>query len=200
MLAACLLWSACASTDLIRKESVDVAIEHILQSIDQAIDLAHAQHAASGMDLEVTKVSVLLQTAISKDAGQDVTVSVLEIEAGESEEFTQAVTLTLEPPKTSDGTESTPAEPAHPRLVRDLHKGIDAAFLAARGAHTGLLRLHPDGIPLEAKTIQVAISFTVTTSGEGLPTISILGVNLTATRSKVRVHTVTMSFEPSSDQ
>lgn len=192
---ALILLTACVSgRSYEKKESADVAVEHILQSIDQAIDIAYARHGAD-LGLEITEVSVLLETVVDRSAGQDVTLSVVEIEATDEKSFTQSLTLTLDPPQKASGEAPTIARSAHPTLVKDLGEGIDAAILAARAAKQGLERLHPDGIPLETKKIKVAVSFSLTTTGEGLPSISILGISLTADRSKQRIHTITMSFE-----
>ncbi|MEM6797752.1 MAG: trypco2 family protein [Acidobacteriota bacterium] len=171
-----------------------MALEHIMESVDLAIENVYSEHKGS-LDLEIKSVSILLETVVDKSSSQDVTVSILEIEAAEEETITQDVTVSLQPPSKDPGTQPTAAQPAHPSLVKDLEKGIDAAILAAKGAQAGLERIHPGGIPLETKTISVAVTFALTDTGEGIPSITILGINLTGSRSRERVHTVTLTFE-----
>lgn len=186
--------AGCATSRPMEKEPVNVAVEHILQAIDQAIDTAYARHA-EGIGLEITEVSVELQTTIDKTASQDVSLSVIEIDASTEKTFTQSLTVVLDPPKDTPAAPQKISESIHPTLVEDLGKAIEAAILGAHGAKQGLERLHPDGLPLVTQKITTAITFELSTTGEGLPTISIFGIDLTAKRSSQRGHTITMVFK-----
>ncbi len=179
--------------ELVEKESVDVAVEHLLQAIDQAVESTYQEHGVR-LGLSLQEVAVQLKTLVDKKANQDFTVSVLEIEAGEDESFTQTVTLTLDPPKKQPTEDSIAQAGGDPRLVQHLEQGFHAAMLAARGAKAGLERVHPEGIPLTAQKVTVTMAFSLTIAGDGVPSISILGIDLTAERTRERVHTVTLTF------
>ncbi|MEM1179782.1 MAG: trypco2 family protein [Acidobacteriota bacterium] len=190
---SCALLSACASTPLIEKEPADLAVEHMLQSISEALDTVHSRHAGGDFDLEVTEVVVQLETVADEGLSGELTISVIEIDAEREREITQKLKLTLEPPRQAADAAMSPSRPAHPRLVEELEVGLDAAYLAARGARTGLQRMDSGKVPLEAKTIEVEVEFDVTTTEDGVPTISILGLDLE--REREASHKVTLTFE-----
>ncbi|MEM7587232.1 MAG: hypothetical protein AAF560_27830 [Acidobacteriota bacterium] len=194
LLAALSLTTGCATVTVLEKEPVDVTVEHILQSITEAIDTVYERHGGK-VGLEIAQVSVQLQTAVNRSSGEDIKISLVQITGSESESFTQSITVTLQPPKEAPADKPTAPAPAYPKLAKDLEKGIEGAMLAAHGAKQGLERLHPDGVPLGANRISADVSFTVSTTGNGLPSISILGISLQGSSTKQRVHSVSMTFE-----
>lgn len=192
----------CATVKPFSGEAVNVAVEHMLQAIGEAAKISTTRTPASS-ELELTTISVELETVAVKSTSGEFTLYVVTFEPSREKDFTQVVTVDLKPskvaPKSATMTEDDITCP-YPEMVKGLAKGFDAAYLAALGAKQGLQRTHAGDAPLETSDISVTISFTVTGSASATPTISILGVSLTSSHSRERknVHQITMVFKEKS--
>lgn len=206
-LAVLAVFSGCASVGKVEQgsdeqESVEVAIRHLVKAIDEAATIAYRRFE-DGFALELTQISVTLETVLSKTTSEEAQLLVVTFDAERDESSTQTVTVLLKPPKAAPagveapGAKAADAEATHPDLVDGLVEGIHAALLAASGAHDGLRDIHPHGIPFETSEITVEISFAVTGSASGDPSIKIFGVGVARDRSRSRetVHTISMVFQ-----
>lgn len=186
-------WSCATQKELIKSEPVDVAVEHLIGAVDQALENAYQRHSED-LGLTLVEVALEIETEVDKNLDEDLSISVVKIEGSESEAVSQTLTLVLDPPKKGSGTQAQAPSTRLSEVVRHLEEGIEGAILAAKGAKAGLERAHPEGIPLEAKKIKVELGFVLSTTGEGLPTVSIFGISLGAERIRTRTHGVSLAF------
>ncbi len=194
--------AGCATVEPFSGESVDLAVEHMLHAVGEAARIS-GERSGDSFDLELSQISVTVETIAQRQTSGEFTLWIATFEASREHDFTQSITVLLKPPEPTPTsrvlTERRAAHP-YPDMVEKLAHGFDAAYLAARGARDGLRRSHPGEAPLATSTITVTVNFTVSGSASATPTIEILGIDLTGSRSGTRenVHQITMIFKKKS--
>lgn len=189
----------CATIEPFSGESVDLAIEHMLHAVSEAIKISDSR-STSVSDLELSQIAVTLTTIGERTTSDDFTLWVVSFDSSRETERTQTITVTLKP---QDNDQKAPAmkeqdiTSPHPEMVKALAKGFDDAYLATRGASEGVAR---SGKTFETSSVSVTIAFTVIGSADASPTIEILGVDLTGgeTDTRENVHQVAMTFSKKS--